>query len=532
MRQRWRFYLPVLAFLILGWSWAFASPVGSSADENFHLTSAWCAWGAWEDCTVESSTGLVTVPAAVGQFPCFAGGSGVEATCLLEQEWQETFATTHVSNPTGGYPPLFHATMRFFAGPDVEKSVVTMRMFNVAIAAAVLLWALILAPPVVSRALALTWAIAIIPIGLFFVASVNPSSWAIIGGSTFWAFFYTLLAEPRWRSLRSSFAMLGMAVTMVLAVMARADSVYVIVLSVVAVGIIQGFFLRNRLKSFVLLAFFSIAAIAIALRFNVGSYLSALNFSIPVGNQITDQPNPLIKVLAEIPAFLAGAFGLQEPWAQRESISDYGVAGWVNKTFLFGLGNANDVVLPSLVGVLVLVVVSGSLFLGLSQSPRAKLAAVAILFTGMVFQILAMRSLTTWGSWETSSYVLYIYPRYLLPALMLTIAISLVVTPISKPIFGKIQGYLISILLTLAATVALMATIGRYMQGQDRSWVQFETASGWWWSWGPDPILIICLSFVSGAIYFGAMVSLAVRFPTTPEDYAQESRQGTSGRLS
>jgi hypothetical protein len=401
-----------------------------------------------------------------------------------------------------------------FAGQDVDKSVVVMRMFNVAVAAAVLLWALLLAPPVVSRALALTWAIAIIPIGLFFIASVNPSSWAIIGGSTFWVFLYTLFDEPRWRSKRAMSAILGMLVTMGLALMARADQGYVIVLSIIAVGIIQGFFLNNKFKSLIILTAFSIAAITVAFSFNVGNYLSTFTFKAPVGNQITDQPNPLIKVLAEVPAFLAGAFGLQEPWAQRESISDYGVEGWVNKTFLIGLGNGNDILMPSLVGVLILIVVSGSLFLALSQSPRAKIVAVSMVFAGLLFQILVLRSLSSWGSWENQSYASYIYPRYFLPLLILTIALSLIVTPISKPIFGKLQGYLVSIFLTIAATVGLMATIGRYMHGQDRSWVQFETASGWWWSWGPDPVLIILLGLLTAAIYFGAMISFAIRFPS------------------
>lgn len=42
-KSTWRFLLPVIAFVFLGWSWAFASPTGSSADENYHLSSIWCA---------------------------------------------------------------------------------------------------------------------------------------------------------------------------------------------------------------------------------------------------------------------------------------------------------------------------------------------------------------------------------------------------------------------------------------------------------------------------------------------------------
>ena len=42
------------AALILGLSWSLASAPASSPDDDFHLASIWCAWGAEaSDCQVD-----------------------------------------------------------------------------------------------------------------------------------------------------------------------------------------------------------------------------------------------------------------------------------------------------------------------------------------------------------------------------------------------------------------------------------------------------------------------------------------------
>ena len=528
LTARWRSILAVAALLVLGWSWSFASPVGSNADETFHLTSTWCAWGESETCLDGPSPGTVTVPVAVGAQACFVGFPERDAACHGDRPVEALVTTAHV-NASGNYPPVFHLVMRAFVGDDVERSVVTMRMFNVALAAGMLLWALLLAPPVAARALALTWGVALVPFGLFNIASVNPSSWAIIGGGTCWAFLYTLFALPSWRSPRAAAAALGVMASALIA-FARSDQAWVIVLSFIAVAILQRSFSRHTRRTLVAAAGALVVAAAVAALFSVGRYATSLQgLHWPHGSPLTDQPNPLLKVIAELPAYLGAHVGLQQPWAQREAMTDFGVEGWVNTAFLHGLGS-NDITMPSIVGVVGLACVSALVFLGFSHYTRRKVAAVAVVLIGLIGQIIVMRSLAEWGSWtNTQGYAWFLYPRYTLPIVLLGIAVSLIVRPRTRPILNGLQATLISTAMIVSATVALLAVMARFMAGQDHSWTQFEVRGGWWWTWGPDPLVVIGIAVAAALIYFPAMISFGVSGARAPSPAApRRAPQGAS----
>lgn len=123
--------IPLLMFLTLA-SWSFASPVGSSPDDNFHLPSIWCGLGERPGlCEESGDPDTRMVPTPVDTAPCFAFDSSQSADCwdadekgMEEAEWM---------NAVGLYPPVFFTTMAVFAGPDVAVSVVTMRIVNSAI---------------------------------------------------------------------------------------------------------------------------------------------------------------------------------------------------------------------------------------------------------------------------------------------------------------------------------------------------------------------------------------------------------------
>lgn len=501
-----RLLLPVLAFLVLGWTWALASPVGSSPDENFHLTSVWCAWGEHEGCRIDESGDYATVPSAVGSVPCFVLNRNVDASCRDSQPADAFTTTSHVNSSIGNYPPLFHVTMRAFVGSDVERSVVAMRMVNVVLAAGILLWALWVSSPMVRRAAALTWAAAVVPLGLFTLASVNPSSWAVIGGGTFWVFLYAALERTHEHDRSAWWAWGGAAVTAGMAVLARSDQVWTIALSVLAVLILQGGVGRRRWL-WILFAALAAAGVAILATFRVGTYLSTLALTWPEGSQVNDQPNPLVKVLAEFPAFIGGHFGLQDPWTQRSDFSNYGVEGWTKDAFSLAMGNA-DIVMPSIVGVVMVAVLSGLVMLGLTSVSRRKVVAAAIPVVGILVVVVAMRALGGWGSWTNpQGYLWHVSPRYTLPLVLVAVGILLLV-PQGARMLNRAQAGLVVAGLVVAANVALLATMTRFMVGQEHSWVQLEPGLGWWWAFGPDPLLLVVISAVASTVYFTAMVSI------------------------
>jgi hypothetical protein len=198
---------------------------------------------------------------------------------------------------------------------------------------------------------------------------------------------------------------------------------------------------------------------------------------------------------------------MQQPWAQRESVADFGVDGWVNTAFLYGLG----------VGVVGVGCVGALILLGFSTYPRRKLVAFLIVLMGMVVQVVAMRSLAQWGSWKSAQgFQWFVYPRYTIPAFMVLIALALIVKPISRPLLNRLQAGVISLGLVFTSVVSLLAVMARYMHGQDHSWVQFDPNQGWWWSWGPDPIVIIAAATLASIVFFPAMLSFGVLHPDQP----------------
>ena len=520
-----RILVPALALVFMGCAWAFASPVGSSADEGFHLTSTWCAWGDHDTCERNEESGTVRVPQQVAEANCFALKDKVNARCtwLLTDDLIET---GNVNPPSGVYPPVFYGTMRAFVGPDVARSVLLMRMANVAIAVALLALALWVAPIVIRRALAVVWTVGLIPVGIFFIASVNPSSWSITGVGLFWAFAWTILRAPSWRSPRLLLAALGAVLTAAIAVGARSDMGLPIGLSVVAVLVMEWRRIRARVPLRWLIAgmlALSAALVGMAVAFHVGEYLTRFSPSFPSGNPETDQPNPLLKTLLEVPAFVAGIFGGQQPWTQRESINDWGQAGYTWHGFTYGVG-AVDVTNPSIAAVLAGACAAGVLFLGIGRASRRKLVVVGMLATAFLGQIVAMRSLVGFGAWWSGGVQWSLQPRYFLPLAMVIVAFTVAVFPRAVPFLTRVQASILAVLLSIAAVTSLAGTMGRYVHGQDHSWVQLDPATGWWWSWGLSPTGFVIFGGVAGVIYMSAMMLIA-RQPGAPSKVLSATSQ-------
>lgn len=499
--------IAVLGFVLLGWTWAFASPTGASPDEAFHLTSIWCVTGAHEGCQLKDSGSIAVVPAAVGTTPCFILNPDTDAACRDSQPTDGLVQNTHFNAATGNYPPLFYLTMRSLVGSDVERSVIRMRMLNVVLGGAVLFAILTLTSGAVRRAVALAWAAGLVPVGLFYVASVNPSSWAIIGGSTFWAFLLTAMSQWNRHRRRAVFAAVAGTITLFMAIFARSDQVWTIGLSVLAVLLLSRQVRWRSWKLWTVLAVSAVMGVVIASLFRLGAYVATLSLTWPTGSQVNDQPNPVVRVLAEFPAYLAGHFGFIPAWIQRSDESNFGTPGWVEEAYVYGLGSY-DVALPSLVGVVMVFVWGGLAFIGLAKPGRRKLLALGVLLGGLVFQIMVMRSLGGWGSWENPQGVWwFLHPRYTLPFVLVAAGITLLVRPRSVPLLTRTQAILISVMLPVVSTIALLTTMTRYIAGQDNSWTQLEPSTGWWWAFGPDPVFVAAASFVAAAVFFPTLVS-------------------------
>ena len=301
-------------------------------------------------------------------------------------------------------------------------------------------------------------------------------------------------------------AVTGLVISAFLAI-ARADQVWVLLLSFIAILFVSKRWRSHKWLIAVSLAVVALIAALLAWQFNVGRYIRSFDFAWPVGNSQTDQPNPLAKVLIEFPYFLTGHLGAQQPWSQRDSITNSGIEGWTNTAFLYGLGSP-DITMPSIVGLVGTILLGAITFLALARTNRMRIAAPLILLLGILVQVVAMRALGAWGGDGTVGFAWFVYPRYTVPAFMVLLAMLAMARTTRGPAFNRKQQAVAATALTVSATVSLMAVMSRYMYGQDHSWLQFETYRGWWWNFGPDPVAVIVLSALGAAVYFAVMLSL------------------------
>ena len=84
------------------------------------------------------------------------------------------------------------------------------------------------------------WGTAMIPVGLFYVVSANPSSWAISGVGTFWAFISAVIYQRRNDLPVSKVAILGSIFSTVIAMGARNESGIFVIAATVAAFIALG----------------------------------------------------------------------------------------------------------------------------------------------------------------------------------------------------------------------------------------------------------------------------------------------------
>ena len=515
LKRRLFFVLGLTGVLVLGITWAFATPVGSAADDPFHLSFIWCSFGESESCTLSKDGGF-EVPALVGESPCFALDAGKSAACQSHEQAKFVPAAT-----VDGYnPPLFYNTMRLFVGPDVKSSVIVMRMTNVFLA--VSLWGLAFA--VASRrtrqALVISWLVLITPVGLFFIPSTNPSSWAIIGAGLFWAFLLVLFQLDEQSRLRRYSAVAGAIVTVVIALGSRTDTAFALGVSLIAVTFISMSQARRSSKKIFVLAAVAAAALVIAvLNSRIGGLARAFlqNFQVP-SNQGNDQPNAILKLLLEFPAFVGGLIGLQAPgWTQRTSASDAEMAGYSFTGFTFGVG-WTDVLMPASVGIILLALL-GFVVSEITRDMDVRGVVLLLFLAGsLAGLIIFVRAGTGFSIGNTQ-------PRYYLPLLLASLGILLSQSRIS---LTRLQlGGLISAA-TIASALALRATLGRYVHGQAHSFTNLDSGAGWWWpgfSIGPNGLWMFSVGAAS-------IVGLAVWLLAQDAGNADMHVDARSNRLS
>lgn len=458
-RLRTRFRLvwlaPVLALLALG-AWAFASPIGASPDDDYHLASIWCANEARTDlCTADPVNGdgwRVVLPGLM-TAPCFVADLTASAAC---QEWTAdptpTVAADH-GNWIGAYPPVYYAVMNVFASTDIQTAALAMRLVSVLLFVAFTTALTVLLPADLRVPLVAGWTITMVPLSAYILASNNPGAWALIGVGSAW------VAALGWfrSSGRRGWA-LG-ALTVVSVLLAAGSRTDAAVYAVLGLGV-ASFLSFARTREFGLKLLLPVAlALVGALFFVTSGYSQVATGGLNGGienSEARDVGAVFAFNLISIPDLWTGVFG---SWGLGWRMEDW--PGFAMVEFA------------------ALVVFIGLASLGFRDMPfRKAVMSVALVVTLYVVPLYVLtRGLSVVGE--------NVQPRYILPLVVVLGGVLLLRRPPEPLRPGAWHVVPAIILLTGANALALYANLRRYLTGFDVERLSLEIGAEWWWAGSP-----------------------------------------------
>lgn len=430
-------------------SWAVSSPAGSSPDENFHATSIWCGWGSDDTtCRDEGVKDTRSMPFDPALASCYAGLPGISGGCQDEKKGLEHRSDATWGNFVGLYPPVYYAAMRPLVSDNYEDSVLRIRVVNSILIVSVIAAVGLLIPTSLRRTMLWSLLIAVVPLGMFILPSINPSSWSILSAGTLWVALYAQFdATGRRRVALGGLALL----TALMGSGARGDSCLYSSLAVIAVFTLRWGMLRaNRFPVIVGLGIIVMSAAF----FLASDQSSVASKGLYVPDELlSDASKPQIAIanFLKVPYVLTGMFG---SWP----------LGWF------------DTEEPAIVFQAALLVFAGVVFAALAHLTRRKIVAVSgVAICFVLFPIVVL----TQGRQFVG---LSVQPRYLLPLLVLLAAMALHTASPRHPLtLNRLQLFLIGGGLSVANAVALHVNIRRYVTGIDVNGINLDRGREWWW---------------------------------------------------
>ena len=470
-----------LAMVSLG-SWAMSSPVGSEPDSDFHLASIYCSsWEAGSPCDMEERRNRKMVPSALVEAKCFAHDPNASAACqplMTTTDGRETMTNRlNIVESKANYPSIFFQTYYPLAGPNIDTSVFLMRMIGAFLFVGLNLALWLLLPGRLKEPLTIAWVGTLIPLGIFVIASTNPSSWSLIGVGSAWLALLGYLEGHGWR--RWALGVMFLAFVF-LAVGSRTDAtLFAIATSAVALVVSTAPF--NQLVRRLWIPVVGAVLAAGWLFFQRGA-LGVLANGI-LGDSESFDWDLFWNNFIEIPGLWMGSFGIW-PW---------GSLGWL------------DTPMPQLAAFLSFAVFVALISIGITGASWRTRVGVFAIFAMMWFYplfILQQAGFLVGAGFQS---------RYGLPLLVVLLGIA-ALRSVGSGGVALTDSHRIWIFaaLTIANSIALHQNIRRYTTGLDGMGFNLNANAEWWW-WGLRDSLIQPMTvWAVGSIAFGALMWLVV----------------------
>ena len=122
------------------------------------------------------------------------------------------------------HPVYYQKFMNVFLTENGALSVVLMRIFNSFIFSLLFTLLLVLGPKEVKQSMIISFLLIAVPFTLFQIASINPSSWAIIGCSFSWAYMYSFIRQRKENRVKLLLLTLGWIISVAMTFSARHEA--------------------------------------------------------------------------------------------------------------------------------------------------------------------------------------------------------------------------------------------------------------------------------------------------------------------
>ena len=487
-------------------AWLLAAPPGASPDDGYHLGSIWCAEGFKDGICIEDPASpdrsRVLVPQPVLEIACFTYDGSRSAACQLEALGTSSQRLVPAAtNINGERPNLYYRAMHLLIGDgqDVAAATARIRIANAIVVLALVTLTALAADRRLRTAFLLSWSIAVVPLGLFLLTSVNTSAWGIAGLTTAWANVITVREHPDHRNRIAAAALAALGLVMALG--ARTEAVAhtgIIMAALVTMwGVEQLRRSGRRLRDLDRrVATGAIAAVAL-----VAALAALLATIAPQSAGLDGVVDDLREGYARIAArevgepFLAIAFEVPTLWA--------GALGNV-----WGLG-ALDTPIPSLASYPLMGMFVGLVAIGLHRGARARTIAVTVLLAALfvfpTFSLLRV-GLLVYEQLQPRQFMVLLFPL---------LGIALHRLRDEEGFTLGAAGRTTAVLsLTLAHSMALLVTIQRHTSGLlpgflgEPRHVDFGRQIEWWWATAPHPDVVWVLGSLA---YLGAIMMAVAR---------------------
>lgn len=474
---------PLLVLVGLG-AWALSSPAGSSPDDDYHLVSIWCGLGDRAGLceAVPGHPAERKLEAGVALAPdCFAFHPNHSGACTPPFDPHATVRTTQGNWNHHYYPPLYYAVAGLFATSHVSVSVLAIRGFNAFLYVGLVTALFLLLPAFRRRALVWTQAVTMVPLGVFLIASDNPSSWAVTSAATLWlALVGYYETDSRWRRVG-----LGAVATIatVMGAGARADAALFCVMSVVVAVVLTA---RARPRFLALSVLPAALVVVAALLYLTGAQSQALTAGL--GNT-NSQYGPLALLwgnIIDLPSLYAGTLGTS-------------ALGWF------------DTKMPSMVWVPMVVLCGAAILVGIAKPTLRKRLMLAAVGAGLVVypMVLLFQSHVLVGS--------QVQPRYVLPVLVIFVGVALYQDrPAARTSLRVSHLVTAGVFVAIANAVALHENVRRYVSGLAYVSPDLNHDVQWWWPGAvPSPMVAWGVGTLTLALGAGLAMFLADRTAET-----------------